>query len=265
MAASGPRFSITLVIISAHFSIVSHHWSVSSCPPLIMDHKYVDIKPFSYESGQDISLFLKRYERSVDAYLPADATAAQKTAAYLRILPTKLDDVSLTIFDSSDNNANWDALKTEFIAKFTDPSKAQTFKSKIDFIKWDGGSPLSVYENRIISATRQYDPDVVANEDLFKREIFKRFIAGLPPDYQHYVDAGMPVRSVDVSAARERAEKFRDILSRSNGVSPYTGLLNSKLPLSAALAVPPLLAAFKNPAVDDLTDKVDALSLAHKE
>ena len=230
-----------------------------------MEHKFVDIKPFSYESGQDVTIFLKRYERSVDAHLAADATAAQKKSAYLRILPTKLDDFSLTLYESSENNDDWEALKAEFIQKFTDPSKAQTFKSKLDFIKWDGESPLSIYENRIISATRQYDPDVVANEDLFNREVFKRFIAGLPPDYQHYVDAGMPVRSTDVTMARERAEKFKDILSRNNGTSPYTGLLNSKLPLSAALAVPPVLAAFKNPVVDNLTDQISALSLAHKE
>ena len=83
----------------------------------------LDIRPFSYESGQDVTIFLKRFEKTVDARLAADATAAQKKAEYLRLLPTKLDDFSLTVFESSDNNTDWAAIKDELITKFSDPMK----------------------------------------------------------------------------------------------------------------------------------------------
>ena len=57
--------------------------------------KHLDIKPFSFESGQDITLWLKRYMRNVDAILKADATENEKKSSYLRLLPTKLDDFAL--------------------------------------------------------------------------------------------------------------------------------------------------------------------------
>ena len=107
-----------------------------------MDHKYVDIKPFSYESGQDIGIFLKRYERSVDAHLAADATEAQKKAAYLRILPTKLDDFSSTVYESSVNIADWAALKAEFIEKFTDPFQSPNIQIQTRLHKMGWGKSL---------------------------------------------------------------------------------------------------------------------------
>ena len=62
-------------------------------------HK-IDIKPFSYtDKEHDIELWLKRYKWAVDAALPNDASQPEKTVAYLRHLPTKLDDLCLQIFE----------------------------------------------------------------------------------------------------------------------------------------------------------------------
>ena len=235
--------------------------------------KYLDIRPFSWESNQDITLYLKRYTRVVDATLPSDATEAIKKAAYLRLLPTKLDDIALQIYEASDNNTNWDNLKAELIEKFSDPAKSQHFQSNVDAVKWDGESPLILYQNKILSAIRLHDSEIVANDTLLDREVFKRFLAGLPGDYRTYVDAGLPVGSTDVKLARERAEKYKDLLAKNKGVSPLATWMGGGLPVNpaAAAAVAAVqnaaapFAAFKNPSVDNLTEQIGALSLAHRE
>ena len=236
--------------------------------------RHLDIRPFSFESGQDINLWLKRYMRNVDACLKADATENDKKAAYLRLLPTKLDDFALSLFESSQNNTSWDGIKDELIQKFSDPAKSQRFQTQLDAIKWDPDQPLHLYENKIISSIQQHDAEIAANDSLFEREIFKRFLAGLPQDYQTYVDAGLPVRCYDVAKARERAEKYKDLLSKNKGIPPLASWLGSGLPTptAAAAAIPAALAAnaatfaaFKNPAMESLTEQISALNIAHKE
>ena len=102
----------------------------------------LDIKSYSYESGQDIELWLKRFEKATENTLAADATGAEKNAACLRNIPAKLCDFTFRIYDDSNNTADWPLLKAEFILKLTNPAKATSFQDRIDSIKWDGEEPL---------------------------------------------------------------------------------------------------------------------------
>ena len=227
------------------------------------DYRKIDIRPYNYDSGQCVKLYLVRYVRAVDAILPDGATAAQKKAAYLINLPPKLDDFTLQIFESSANNTNWDSIKTELIDKLTDPAKAIQFQNKLDSIKWDGEIPLKVYENRIIEAIRTLDPDVLESDTLFERECFKRFVAGLPPTYRAYVEARMPVRSQEISKARECAEKFQEICSKSDTNNPLASWC------ATGLIPPPntgaSFGAYKTNSFESLGEQISMLSLAQKE
>ena len=228
----------------------------------------IDVKPYNYESGQDITTFLTRYCHEVDSKLASDATAAQKQTAYLKHLPAKLDDFCLQLFEGSANKTSWTALKAELILKLTDPAKSQQFQNKLDSVKWDGELPLHIYENKVIESVRTLDPDIVANDKLFKRDCYKRFLAGLPPDYRIYIDAGMPVRKQDLTLARERAEKFQELCANNDGNSPLASWCATGLAPPAptpAVAATAAFGAFKNNSIDTLNEQISMLSLAQKE
>ena len=228
----------------------------------------IDVKPFNYESGQDISTFLTRYCHEVDSKLPSDATAAQKQVAYLKHLPAKLDDFCIQLFEGSSNKTDWTALKAELILKLTDPAKSQQFQNKVDSIKWDGEMPLHIFENKVVESVRKLDPDIVSNDKLFKRDCYKRFLAGLPPDYRIYIDAGMPVRKQDLTLARERAEKFQELCANNEGTSPLASWCATGLPppvhnpIASASAA---FSAFKNNSIENINEQISMLSLAQKE
>ena len=244
------------------------------------DYRKIDIDLYTYGGKQDIDLWLRRYTRAVDNMLDDAAVAATKTAAYLKYIGTKLgDDFALQIYEASSNQDNWTELRKELVNKLSDPGKAQDFRDKLDYIKWDGEMPLHAYENLILTTTTTLDPDVKSNDNLFARDTYKRFMAGLPPDYQTYVDMGMPMRTHDIAAARQRAEKYQDILKKNMGRSPLaswaspaaTQPLASFVPGTsafAAAAAQPLsgFAAFKeNTALQSITDQISLLSLNQKE
>ena len=225
------------------------------------DYRKIDIDLYVYGGKQDIELWLKRYTRAVNNMLADDATADIRKAAYLKYIGTKLDDFALQIYEHSANQANWPELSKELISKLSDPAKAQKFRDQIDFIKWDGEVPLHSYENTIVNTTSTLDPDLKENDNLFQRETFKRFMAGLPPDYQTYIDMGMPMRSHDITLARQRAEKYQDILYKNLGRNPLASW-------AAPAAAQPLagFAAFKeNTAIQSLNDQISLLNLAQKE
>ena len=71
------------------------------------------------------------------------------------------------MYESSTHQADWTRLKAELSEKLTDPAKAQHFRDHIDSIKWDGELPLHAYENMILSSTRDLDPDVAQNNNIF--------------------------------------------------------------------------------------------------
>ena len=247
----------------------------------------IDIKPYNYESGQDIELWLKRFEKAVDNLLDDDATEAQKHAAYLRNLPSKLCDFTFRIFDDSTNKANWTNLRTELMDKLTNPAKAASFQNRLDSIKWDGEEPIFLYVNKIKLSTKTLDPEVCENVNLFNREVFKRFLAGLPPDFRTYVEMGMPPRSHDIQKATERAEKYSDILLKYDGHPPLAGwALAHAAPLPHIVPLPPpaappgvaavpgavaaaaaggVHAAYKADALDSMTDQLNNLSLSQRE
>ena len=232
--------------------------------------RHIDIKIFSTQSGQDIALWLKRFQRAVDAALKADATDDQKKAAYLRYLPTKLDDDALTSYENSGALDNWDNLKVELISKLSDPSKAQSFQNRLDSIRWDEESSLISYENKILASIQNYDPDIAQNETLFKRESFKRFMAGLPKNYRTFVDAGLALRDYDITKARERAEKYQDFLSRNDNSAPLATLLGFEIqgpqkPQQTHNTNPQQLGAYKNSALDTLSEQMNILSINQKE
>ena len=181
--------------------------------------KVVDVKPFNYDSGQNIDLWLIRFQHAVEGIIPDGATAEQKAAAYLKYLPQKLDDFTLRLFEASENKGDWAELRAELVSKLTNPAEAHKFQDRIDSIKWDGETPFKTYENRILVMTKAHDPEVAENDALFQRETFRRFMAGLPPDYRTYIDMGLPLRSYDITRARERAEKYHDIVSKNDGRS----------------------------------------------
>ena len=225
------------------------------------DYRKIDIDLFTYGGKQDIELWIKRFTRAVNNMLADAATAAEKKAAYEKYIATKLDDFAFQIYEASENQANWPELSKELVAKLSDPAKAQKFKDKVDYIKWDGEIPLHAYENTILTTTSTLDPELKQNIGLFQRETFKRFMAGLPPDYQTYVDMGMPMRSTDIKTARERAEKYQDILNKNLGRNPLASWATpaAAQPLAA-------FAAFKeNTAMQSLNDQISLLSLAQKE
>ena len=225
------------------------------------DYRKIDINLYTYGS-KDIDMWLRRYVRAVNNMLADDANDATKTAAYLKYIGTKLDDFALQIYESSTHQDNWAELRKELVAKLSDPSKAQNFKDKIDFIKWDGEIPLHAYEMQILTTTSTLDPELKANDSLFQRETYKRFLAGLPSDYQTYVEMGMPMRSNDIKMARERAEKYQDILKKNLGSNP----LAFWAPPAAATQPSDNFSAFKeNVAMQSLTDQISLLSLAQKE
>ena len=253
-----------------------------------MAARKLDIKSFNYESGQEIGLWLKRFEKAVDSVLDDDATDAQKRTAYLRNLPAKLCDFTFRIFDDSENKASWLDLKAELILKLTNPAKAASFQDRLDSIKWDGEEPLFVYVNKIKLSTKTLDPEVCENENLFNREVYKRFLAGLPPDFRTYVEMGMPPRSHDIQKATERAEKYSDILLKYDGRPPLAGWalahaapLPHIVPLPAAPipAAPPVLAApgagaaggvpvhaaYKADAMESMNEQLSNLSLSQRE
>ena len=227
-----------------------------------MSYVKIDVKPFVFGGSQEFDIWLKRYIRAVDAALAATATAEQKTAAYLRYIGTKLDDFSHRIYEASEHTADWVELKKELLTKLSDPAKAQAFRDNVDSIKWDQEMPLHSYENIIITSTRDLDPDVAANDNVFKRDTFKRFLAGLPQDYQNYIDMSMPMRTYDIKQARERAEKFQELLRKNEGRNPLATWGPAGLP-----APTPMLAfgAYKPNAMDTLNDQMSLLHLAQKE
>ena len=226
------------------------------------DYRKIDIDLYTYGGKQDIDMWLRRYVRAVNNMLADDANDATKQSAYLKYIGTKLDDFPLQIYESSTNQANWGDLRKELVAKLSDPSKAQNFQDKLDFIKWDGEIPLHAYETQILTTTSTLDPELKENDSLFKRETYKRFLAGLPPDYQNYVDIGMPMRSYDLKLARERAEKYEDILKKNLGRNP---LASWALPAAAAQPLAGFAAFKENTALQSITDQVSLLSLAQKE
>ena len=220
----------------------------------------IDVKPFTFGGTQEFDLWVRRYQRAVDIVLPEATTDPQKLLAYLKYIPTKLDDFSLKIYESSTNQANWPALKLELSAKLTDPARAQNFRDHHDSIKWDGEAPLHSYENTILTTTRDLDPDAAANDNIFKRETFKRFLAGLPPDYQSYIEMSLPVRTYDIEQARLRAEKYQELLKKNGGSNP--------LAVWAVKGIPPPMAAYnayKDTSLDSLKEQISLLSLSQKE
>ena len=224
--------------------------------------KYVkiDVKPFVFGETPDFDLWVKRFQRAVDAVLADDADPAQKSDAYLKYIGTKLDDFSWRIYESSSHHADWTRLKAELSEKLTDPAKAQHFRDNIDSIKWDGELPLHAYENVILSSTRDLDPDVAQNNNLFKRETFKRFVAGLPPDYQSYIEMNLPVRTYDISQARERAEKFQYLLQKNKGRNPLAS--------REAVLIPPPMAsynAYEATTFESIQEQITRLNLAQRE
>ena len=162
------------------------------------DYRRIDIKPFSYsEKGQDIKLFLKRYKWAVHSTLAADADDDAKKEACLRHIPTKLDDLSLQIYEASENQDDWDALQAELIEKLSDPGRKQNFQEQRDYLKWDQKAPLHIFENEVITTTRTLYDEIADNDNLFNKEIHQRFLAGLPEDYRDFVDICLPPRTYD--------------------------------------------------------------------
>ena len=223
------------------------------------DFRKIDIKPFSYiDKNTDIKLWLKRFKWAVDSILDHDASQATKHAAYIQKLPTKLDDLCLQIYEVSENLGNWALLEAELIERLADPSKAQQFQDRLDSVKWDGESPLHLYENQIITSTRTLHP-LVANNQLFAQETFKRFVAGLPVDYQNFIDVGLPPRTYDIKKARERAEKWQELVNKNEGKPALAFWLGGPQPQAFTGA------AYKENPVEALSDKIDKMSLTHKE
>ena len=66
----------------------------------------------------------------------------------------------------------------------------------------------SLSENEILLAIRNFDPDMCLSMTLLKRDHHKRFIAGLPPSYQEYIEANIPLNSYNVAIAREHAGTY---------------------------------------------------------
>ena len=189
----------------------------------------LDAEPFSLKNCKvDFTLWIIRFQNMVDATLDSDATEDQRSKAYLRHLPLKLGDFEFQIFEASANQAQWPQLKAELVHMFSDPAKAHQFQNQLDFIKWDVKGPLHVYENEILMAIRNFDPDVSSSETLLKRDHQKRFIAGLPSNYQAYVQANIPLHNYDVVTAREHAEKYRDMLRKYSSALSHDEALSEQ-------------------------------------
>ena len=225
----------------------------------------IDVKQFSYTDRKtDIKLWLKRFKYAVIAILDFDATEEEKEVAYIRHLPPKLDDFCLQIFETSANQANWANLEAELIAKLDDPFKAQHFQDNIDSVKWDGECPLHIYENQITISTRSLHPLVAASDQLFEQEIFKRFVAGLPTDYQNFIDIGLPTCTYDIKKARERAEKWQELLKKNEGKPALAFWLGGPQPTTftgSSLTG----AAYKDNPVEAISGKMDQMSLTQRE
>ena len=233
------------------------------------DYRRIDIKPFSYsEKGQDIKLFLKRYMWAVHSTLAADADDDAKKDACLRHIPTKLDDLSLQIYEASENQDDWDELQKELIEKLSDPSRKQNFQEQRDYLKWDQKVPLHIFENEVITTTRTLYDEIVDNDALFQREIHQRFLAGLPEDYKDFVDIGLPPRTYDIKKARERAEKYHEIIKKKGKLPLGAWIGNGIAPPQSAPSMQKVsfeASAFKTNQMDEINEKVSQLSLTHKQ
>ena len=233
------------------------------------EYRKIDIKPFSYsEKGQDIELFLKRYKWAIASCLPADADDDAKKSACLRHIPTKLDDLSLQIYEASENQDDWDELQAELIQKLSDPGRKQNFQEQRDYLKWDQRVPLHIFENEVITTTRTLYDEIADNATLFQKEIHQRFLAGLPEDYRDFVDIGLPPRTYDIKKARERAEKYQEIVKKKGKLPLGCWLGNGLTPPTQAPSAQKVsfeASAFKDNQIDKLNERVNQLSLTQKQ
>ena len=111
----------------------------------------------------------------------------------------------------------WEKLKQELEDAFEDPEIRQNWKTNLAAYRWDGVQPLHVFKGNIIRLVCKYDSDLKVSPKALESAYYSRFHAGLPEDYQGFIEQQLYDDKQTIEHAVRSAQRFQACKRKQKG------------------------------------------------
>ena len=160
------------------------------------------------EANENWTSWIKQFRNTVKGHTdPRDRADLNKTC--LKLLPAYLNSLAHDIYTNSKHKSDWDLLKKELEDAFEDPEIRQNWKTNLGAYKWDGSQPLNVYKGNIVRLVNKYDTEIRETPAALDSAYYSRFHAGLPEDYQGFIEQQLYEGKQTIDYAVRSAQRFQ--------------------------------------------------------
>lgn len=129
----------------------------------------------------------------------------------LRLIPAYLDQTAYNIFSHCKNRHDWLELSAELDDAFEDSEKQQNWILDMEAYSWDTSKPLHIYKAHIIRYVNRLKSGSHCSTKALENDYFTHFLAGLPNDYQDFIDQQLFDEERTIDCALKVALRYKSI------------------------------------------------------
>ena len=160
------------------------------------------------EANENWTSWVTQFRNTVKGHTdPRDRDDLNKTC--LKLLPAYLNPIAHDIYTDCKHKKEWSALKKELEEAFEDPEIRQNWKTNLGAYKWDGSQPLHVYKGNVMRLVNKYDTEIRDTPAALDSAYYSRFHAGLPEDYQGFIEQQLYEGKQTINYAVRSAQRFQ--------------------------------------------------------
>ena len=175
------------------------------------------VKPFKFgEAEADWTSWILQFVDTVKGHFEP-ATNAELYSTCLRLIPTYLNPMAHSVYAGCKYKDNWVALVVELEEAFDDPEIRQNWEMDRAAYKWDMVQPLHVYKGNVMRYVNKFDSELRGSTEALRKNYYARFLAGLPEDYQNFIDQQLYDGKQSIDHALRAAQKWKSIKKRKEG------------------------------------------------
>ena len=160
------------------------------------------------EANENWTSWIKQFRNTVKGHTdPRDRKDLNKTC--LKLLPAYLNSLAHDIYTNCKHKNDWSLLKKELEDAFEDPEIRQNWKTNLGAYKWDSSQPLHVYKGNVMRLVNKYDIEIQDTPAALDSAYYSRFHAGLPEDYQGFIEQQLYEGKQTIDYAVRSAQRFQ--------------------------------------------------------
>ena len=180
--------------------------------------------PFSPEDkSQDFAVWITQFEDAVNRdFNPHSKRRHHKYC--LKWLPSCLSTDAYVVWKRHKSCKDWEQLKEKLLLELEDPSFRIKWSSNPFAYPWDENKEsLTSYCAKVKRYVDTFDTDIAGVPKAKRNQYYRRFVNGLPPDYQDKVKMGTSYRRQDVDRALDICLRHQSLKKGNSDINPEMG------------------------------------------